>query len=529
MRLDKLKIRDFKNLKDFDVDFDQDTLTTVLVGQNGAGKSNLLEALVVIFRDLHLGERKPEFDYEIAYECRGRYVVVNAERSREPQSIEVCVDGTEVPYSQFRKAALDYSNSYLPSFVFGYYSGTSDRMAEHFRKPLELYYSAFIGPKAKKEGELPFSPLFYAQDVHSQFVLLAFFLRGDQAAREFLNDYLRVECLDSVLFVMKRPPWTSKQGDLRFWKAKGPVQGFLSKLYDVALAPLRIRVRHKVSLGLPNQVSEQQLFLYVQGQEDLRRLFEAYGDEETLFKALESPHISGLLSEVRTKIRVRNVNNTLTFRELSEGEQQLLKVLGLLRFTLKEEALFLLDEPDTHLNPVWCLHYIRLMRKVVGDSKNSHVIMATHDPLVIAGLTRKEVQVMRRDADTGKVSAAWAEEDPKGLGIAGLLTSDVYGLRSTLDLDTLEDVDRMRVLEAKDGRSADEDAELQKLKTGLEKQRFLFTSRDPLYEPFVRAFTRRRDAEQAGKPVLTQEEQRSRDELADQIVAELMQEDERTQ
>jgi len=35
----------------------------------------------------------------------------------------------------------------------------------------------------------------------------------------------------------------------------------------------------------------------------------------------------------------------------SEGEQQLLLVLGLLKFTAEEEALFLLDEPDTHLNP----------------------------------------------------------------------------------------------------------------------------------------------------------------------------------
>ena len=40
MRLGKLTIHNFKNLKDFSIDFDERSLTTVLVGQNGTGKFN---------------------------------------------------------------------------------------------------------------------------------------------------------------------------------------------------------------------------------------------------------------------------------------------------------------------------------------------------------------------------------------------------------------------------------------------------------------------------------------------------------
>ena len=39
MRIDKLAIKDFKNLRDFSIDFDEDQLTTVLIGQNGTGGS----------------------------------------------------------------------------------------------------------------------------------------------------------------------------------------------------------------------------------------------------------------------------------------------------------------------------------------------------------------------------------------------------------------------------------------------------------------------------------------------------------
>ena len=56
MKLDKLWIKDFKNLKDFTIDFDEEQETTVLIGHNGTGKSNLIEALVIIFRDLDLGK-----------------------------------------------------------------------------------------------------------------------------------------------------------------------------------------------------------------------------------------------------------------------------------------------------------------------------------------------------------------------------------------------------------------------------------------------------------------------------------------
>ena len=51
MKVDKLYIRSrFKNLENVKVDFDENHLMTVVVGRNGSGKSNVLEALVSIFR-----------------------------------------------------------------------------------------------------------------------------------------------------------------------------------------------------------------------------------------------------------------------------------------------------------------------------------------------------------------------------------------------------------------------------------------------------------------------------------------------
>ena len=55
MRLDRLSIPNYRNLRSFEIDFDELQPTTVLLGRNGSGKSNLIEAIVEIFRGLELG------------------------------------------------------------------------------------------------------------------------------------------------------------------------------------------------------------------------------------------------------------------------------------------------------------------------------------------------------------------------------------------------------------------------------------------------------------------------------------------
>ena len=81
MKLRRLTIDRFKNLRNFEIDFGQKPFTTVVLGQNGTGKSNLLEALIIIFRDLDLGE-KPRFKYALDYECRGNEIHIDADPAR---------------------------------------------------------------------------------------------------------------------------------------------------------------------------------------------------------------------------------------------------------------------------------------------------------------------------------------------------------------------------------------------------------------------------------------------------------------
>lgn len=510
MRLDKLTIGNFKNLRDFSIDFNEQSSTTVLVGRNGTGKSNLLEALTIIFRDLDLGE-PPQFPYSIEYVCRNHQVRIEAYMPDAPKHVRVWVDGFAVSYRQVGQIEGERC---LPNYVFGYYSGPSNRMEEHFDKHQERFYRDLLDGK-----DQPLRPLFYARPIHSQFVLLAFFLKQEEVTGQFLREHLWIEGLDSVLFVMNAPSWKSREGDVRFWKARGTVSQFLDRLYDLALAPLRLKQR--VSAGFRKTTSREHLYLYLKDIGALRGLAKNYRTQQELFKALESTYISELISEVRIRVKARNVDGSLTFRELSEGEQQLLMVLGLLRFTKEDESLFLLDEPDTHLNPAWSLRYLEFLRQIAGTQENSHIIMATHDPLVIAGLTRSEVQIMQRDDETGHIAAEYPRDDPKGMGVAGLLTSVVYGLRSELDLETLSLLDKKRELAAKPELTDDEQAQLRALDERLRGLDFTITVRDPMYKLFAEAMTQREKAEGLQVPVLTKDQQERQKQLAKEVLEKL--------
>ena len=199
MRIDRLALPDFRNLVDFEVDFDETSNRQVVVGRNGVGKSNLLEALTWIFRDLDL-EEDSEFAYEIEYLCNRYFVKVQSFQTNkkeckenpstpskfkrqywiagEAESASVAA-GAARPYEQITESDFFRRNRpanqqpnpdrILPLYVFGYYSGVIPRFSKIFEKHEEKYYREQVAGE-----EAPLRPVFQAKANHSQFALLAF-------------------------------------------------------------------------------------------------------------------------------------------------------------------------------------------------------------------------------------------------------------------------------------------------------------------------------------------------------------------
>lgn len=502
MRIESITISKLRNLRDFSVSFEDDQFTTVLIGENGTGKSNLLEAIVQIFRDLDLSFL-PDFDYEIVYHCRGKRIrAVGRTGRRQVVYVDPSPGSKPHTWAAFQREKEEL----LPKYVFSYYSGPSKRMQHLFDAHQKQFYDRILNDDT---GDAPpIRRLFYCQPEHSRWVLLAYFLRG-KTPPDFLVRYFGIDAFDSALLVLSRPEWSKnwsqakpppadiqRLGDERFWWSRGVVKSFLQRLWDQALCPIYSIEDYQADYRSRN-THEERINLFLPGTEALQHLNTEYEDEAALFAALESTDISQLVRDVR--VRVWRKGESVLFSELSEGEQQLLTVVGLMQFTRHEESLFLLDEPDTHLNPKWKLSYLTELARQSGLlsqdgavdggrevwlDASSQLILTTHDPLTIAGLRRAQVKIFERIGNDTIVEVP--DVDPQGMGVAGVLI-EMFGLPSTLDTVTQEKIDQRNELSRLPQRSHDQEEELSRITTELKRLGLVYEARDPEYRDYLKA------------------------------------------
>lgn len=518
MRLDKLHIPAYRNLRDFEINFDEGQPTTVLLGRNGSGKSNLIEAIVEIFRDLELG-RTSSFAYTIHYVCREHEIILDADPTRTSRRLKITIDGNSVNKNEFEQNLAEY----LPNYVFAYYSGWSSRLERCFDESTRRYYKEILNSTGH---EMPLRRLFFCRKEYSQLVLLAFFLAEPVSALELLERYLSIKHFDSALFVLKKPWWRGSgapsktqltKGDLRFWYARGAFKTFLDRLWECALAP--IYNIETVERDIRKQgESTERLYLFIKNEAELGRLKDAREDAKTLFGYLESLFLCDLMDEVRVTVE-RTDGTHVKFTQLSEGEQQLLTVLGLLLFTQNDESLYLLDEPDTHLNPVWIYDFLTLLQENIHAEKGQ-LIVATHDPLMIGTLHKNQVRILRQKEQI--IVAEEPEYDPMGIGVEGLLKSELYGLRSTLAPEILEKLDRHYLLLGEPNKTDSEQMELMQLAQELNALAVSRTHPNPYFEQFANAMAKRVPKPDAG---LTKDEIEAQANLADKVLAEILAEE----
>ncbi|MCP2069886.1 UNVERIFIED_ORG: putative ATPase [Pseudomonas reinekei] len=580
MQLQRIRIPAFRNLRDLDVVFDShlqpavgvpaDTLpkpirSHALIGQNGTGKSNLIEALITIFRDVDL-DREAAFDYTLEYSIRGHAVRIQADIAKQKRSFVWVDDEAETQGYLLKNRKL------LPAHIFAYYSGRNERIEalfqEHQRRfnqrqeittdevLSEQLLDNFTGSEAdiraveeakrrresrlKQAGDDRLRRLFYCRGGHSQLVLLACLLSDDPVFQKVLKN-LHIESLESALFVLKEPHRLREkrrggkfdeqelnEGDPRFWYARGNVVSeFLDKLWQVAWAPIEQETIKQIDFRGRTE-NQKQLYLFVPSQEKLKELGELVGSTDSFFRYAEGAYIGDLIDEVRITVKKRDEHGgKVSFTQLSEGELQMLTVLGLMRITREDHCLFLLDEPDTHLNPIWKLRYFDDIEGVLTSDDGvlmqgeSQILITTHDPMMVGSLKREQVHILRRDANRTVVDIP--DEHPQGMGVTGLLKSELFGLSSTLDIETERRLFRRNELFVRSPRTSAEEAELSRLSAELADLGFSTADfRDPDYALFVRKMAQHR---RFRKPVLTPEEQAEQDAIADSIIEEILREE----
>ncbi|MFQ6239694.1 AAA family ATPase [Sinorhizobium meliloti] len=530
MKIEKLTVRGFKNLEDVTADFTHAGPAVVLVGQNGSGKSNLLEAVAIIFRDLAFRRETP-FAYEMRYQTRSAVVSIKhspAAKSGGRRSFAV-KNAEAKSFRQISGNEFYSGQSYLPANIFGYYSGTRQNLHRIFLDDeINLYHDARLSIMERTETEADEPELaagrftlpgtmrrfFYGHLKNAPLVLLSYFASGKTGLQNFLRSELSIDGFESALITLKRPEWLALPdgpalaGDFPWDVTRfldNEAGEFLVMLWNAALSPFATSVEYENLRDHPDAESgppkTDKIFLFFPDVQSLARAYGGEITEQRFFALLEALSVLDILDEAQVWVTRNGVKQEISSKEISDGEKQLLTIVGLLYLTPGEEALFLLDEPDTHLNPSWKWDFLRTIKQEAGDISNCQFILTSHDPLTIAGLKREDVQVVYKDRETGKTEIDHPPVDPQGLGVAGVLRQ-IFGMRTTVDPETQELIDQRNILLAMGERSRDQDRDLHRLNNDIRALGFTLQNKEDLFAQFLNEYK----AQDRGKLTLTPDE-----------------------
>lgn len=227
MKIESVHIKGrFKNLENFSFDFGTKSMETVLLGLNATGKSNFMEAIVIIFRDLDL-ERIPllqkkaeSFEYNIKYNCRNKNIEIEY---TSKEGYKFIVDGEQL---RSKSHFFNNKNEFLPSHVFVYYSGLSERLKALYSDHKLLQFKKMMTHGLKYEDFNDMPRIFLVEPIHASLALIAFYLFPEREVEtiEFLKKELNIINFGSALFMLKQPNWSKTRKDEdRFWNTDGLV------------------------------------------------------------------------------------------------------------------------------------------------------------------------------------------------------------------------------------------------------------------------------------------------------------------
>jgi predicted ATPase len=158
-----------------------------------------------------------------------------------------------------------------------------------------------------------------------------------------------------------------------------------------------------------------------------------------VFRLLLSLYQQKLVEDVQMAVRVTAPEEILLFDELSDGEQMYLERMALFHLMKgQQDALILLDEPETHFNDKWKREIVDIIDDALRYTAND-VLISTHSSIALTDVFNDEIVLFeKQDGDTRRIEAIPPTfgADPSEIMINIFKVRDSIGKRALEWLDT---------------------------------------------------------------------------------------------
>lgn len=394
MKLKSVYIEKYKNLSPLTIDFELGNGLTMLVGNNGSGKSNVLEAISGIFHDLFKGKdsRKIKCDYKLQYTLNEINCVIEQ------------TNGFLRCYGPKFKRREYFIEENAPHNIIGLYSGEEDRLWTSF---YETYYKSYI-KRIKTNRHQERMRLMLINKYYWNVALLTLLLSGNETLKPFIENDLGITSISTI--------------ELKFnFKYFDDVNELLKTFIN------RINPDHKSKIECNLEDLRNSIFYSALTDENGNILVDENGNkllaeigitDTEVFQNLTQAYMPK--NEKIIKDIIIQIDDDITVEQLSEGEKKLILVKTVLEILSDEKTLVLMDEPDAHLHegrkPALC--------NMMKEYPNRQIVIATHSPIMAQIANEKELLML--ELENGKSTILTDEKIEKIKKLSGT-SWDVIG------------------------------------------------------------------------------------------------------
>ena len=531
MQIIRLEVSNYKCLKDFSIDFTTDYekgySNTVLIGENGAGKSSIIEVITMILMsyDSLAVARQIDFSYVLDYVYAGRRIALiyndeaNSYRVVVQENKDIIIDSTFRTTIRIKYYLRSKNIDLFPLNIITYYSGTDQRLNRLNRDRDRAYtrrihdfleYRTSFHTRFQEPIEFPEKKYwYYCRDIAIPIMLALLLSKDEESIR--IKRKLNIRKIDSFQIEIDLRSLVRYTGKMIPRKESSQMEEFWNVLDSLDIHICRNLERSEVL------VTENFLIIRVNDFRDWHN---------NSYSILDFFDKLSLIFDVVYDFKVNVAGQPVDFFDLSEGQRQLVNALGLLTICKQQDSLVLMDEPDVYLNPKWKYEYLEYLKDSIQGAINTQILISTHDPLMINGLEKEYIRKLelKRVRQGYKTVVYYPIEDTSGLGIDGLLQSEYYGLSHTVDVQTQKKINEKRNLMVKQKQgilTSEEKEHLIALTAELENLTFARNiPTDNYYDEYVAAMHKiYADRPQVS---LTSEEIKERNLQAEKILRELL-------
>jgi restriction system-associated AAA family ATPase len=418
-----------------------------LIGPNGSGKSQFLQLIAEIFQAAwheHAPDQERmsanddvlfELTYLISPDVRGKpeeVTLIRTLKGRKAGRIELFRGevGPILPGS-------DEFGRYLPSLIIGYTSGDNETLSLPFLASRNGYATdvreAAMGDRI--ENFLPNNRLMLIDYGTNLEVLFANLMLGTLEVRRELVRHARLSDLASCRCTIRLahsavPKAPAKRAAVS--KRKGvqltdELECIIGHLKKTATCWHEEEKTETYTFDFFITEATREAFAYF-----WESAFDLYRDlhklallndlaipkaaRDRLKKAIKERRFASRLPEPQQEDMVFGFEEVrfwpdgdrreaVDYVSLSDGEHQQALVLGAYAMVKDANAVFLLDEPESHFNPRWRVKFIQRLMALTGSRGNQEVLLTTHAPFVPSDMPRQQVMIFCREEKKIKVGA----------------------------------------------------------------------------------------------------------------------------